>query len=69
MPISYIDIFHPVCDAVNCSDDARFERKITVRNLQGELFTFRAFFRETHKDKAKTPWDEYHNDNQNSSKS
>jgi hypothetical protein len=57
LPISYIDIFHPDCDAVDCSEGAMHERKITVRNEKGEPFTFTAFFCEIHKDKAETPWD------------
>jgi hypothetical protein len=60
LPISYIDIFRPDCDAIDCSEGARYERKITVRNEKGGPFTFTAFFCEIHKDNAKTPWDEYH---------
>ena len=58
MPISYVDIFHPVCDAIDCEEDAKYERNISARGAQGEPFTFTAFFCEEHKDKAKTHWDD-----------
>jgi hypothetical protein len=56
--ISYIDIFHPVCDAIDSGEDAKYDRNITVRGAQDEPFTFTTFFCEEHKEKAKTPWDD-----------
>jgi hypothetical protein len=58
MPLSSIDIFRPICDAINCAAEAKHERKITVRDMQGEPLTFTAFFCEKHKDEAKTRWDD-----------
>jgi hypothetical protein len=54
---SYIDILSPVCDAIDCTEDAKYEREITVRDIVNQPFTFTAFFCEKHKDEARTPWD------------
>jgi hypothetical protein len=54
----YIDIFSPVCDDVDCKEDAKYEKNITVRDMRNQPFTFLAFFCEKHKDKARTPWDD-----------
>jgi hypothetical protein len=63
LPFSFIDILHPDCDDTDCKENAKYERKVTVRDELGELFTFTAFFCEKHKNNAKTPWAEYNNEN------
>jgi hypothetical protein len=55
---SYIDIFSPVCDSIDCTEDAQYERKITVRDMLNQPYTFTAFFCEKHKDDARTLWDD-----------
>ncbi|MGB7633067.1 MAG: hypothetical protein WBL68_05030, partial [Nitrososphaeraceae archaeon] len=45
-------IFRPVCDATDCGEDAKYERKITVSAVD-KPFMFTAFFCENHKDKAR----------------
>jgi hypothetical protein len=57
LPISYLHIFHPICDATDCGEEAKYERNITV-SAADKPFTFTAFFCENHKDEAKTPWDD-----------
>jgi hypothetical protein len=53
LPLSGIDILHPVCDAINCTEEAKYEREITVRDMLGEPFTFTAFFCEKHKERQR----------------
>lgn len=57
-PSSYIDVLRPTCDAIDCTEDAKYEREITVKDMQHQPFTFTAFFCEKHKDEAHNPWDE-----------
>ena len=55
--ITYLDILHPRCDSIDCTQDAKCEREIKVSDRLGQSFTLTAFFCEKHKDEAKTPWD------------
>ena len=57
LQLSYIDIFHPTCEVIDCAENAKYERKITVRDMLGKSFTFIAFFCEEHKDET-TAWDD-----------
>lgn len=66
MPISYIEIFRPECDAVDCKEEAKYERNIKVRDGSGEPLIFTAYFCLFHKDKANTPWDECSEDDDSS---
>ncbi len=57
-PSTYIDIFSPMCDAIDCTENAKYERKITVFDMLNQPYTFTAFFCEKHKDEAQTLWDD-----------
>ncbi len=59
MSPSNIDIFNPSCDAIECEEDAKYERDIKVRDRLGQPFIFTAFFCERHKNEAQTPWDDH----------
>lgn len=55
---SFIHIFAPECDAIDCTEDAKYGKEATVRDMLDQPVTFIAFFCEKHKDEARTPWDD-----------
>ena len=47
-----------MCDAIDCTENAKYERKITVFDMLNQPYTFTAFFCEKHKDEGRTLWDD-----------
>jgi hypothetical protein len=55
--ITSLDILHPGCDSIDCTQEAKCEREIKVCHRLGQSFTLTAFFCEIHNKEAKTPWE------------
>lgn len=63
-------LFDITCDVIDCQQEAKYEKEITVRDMMDRPFTFIVYFCEKHRndDGVSTPWGHILVKNKNSKK-